>query len=178
MIAVIDFETTGLKAGIDEILQVSIIDENYNTLYNTYCKPLRHTTWKEAQKINGITPKMVTSKPPFILCRDKVKEILTEADEIIAYNTVFEDGFLKAYGIEVDAKKWIDPMLIFTDIYKEPHPHGGYKWQSLTTCARYYGYEFKSHDSLEDEKETLYCYKKMCENKYRELQREAVNRGK
>lgn len=67
MIAVIDFETTGLKAGIDEILQVSIIDENYNTLYNTYCKPLRRRTWKEAQKINGITPKMVISKPPFIL---------------------------------------------------------------------------------------------------------------
>ena len=36
MIAVIDFETTGLKAGIDEVLQVSIIDENYNTLFNTY----------------------------------------------------------------------------------------------------------------------------------------------
>lgn len=30
MIAVIDFETTGFKAGLDEVLQVSIIDENEN----------------------------------------------------------------------------------------------------------------------------------------------------
>ena len=32
MIATIDFETTGFKAGEDEVLQVSIIDENYNVL--------------------------------------------------------------------------------------------------------------------------------------------------
>lgn len=38
MIATIDFETTGLKAGEDEVLQVSIIDENYNVLLNVYCK--------------------------------------------------------------------------------------------------------------------------------------------
>ena len=36
MIATIDFETTGLKAGEDEVLQVSIIDENYNVLLNAY----------------------------------------------------------------------------------------------------------------------------------------------
>lgn len=36
MIATIDFETTGLKAGEDEVLQVSIIDENYNVLLNVY----------------------------------------------------------------------------------------------------------------------------------------------
>lgn len=164
MIAVIDFETTGLKAGIDEILQVSIIDENYNTLYNTYCKPLRHTTWKEAQKINRITPKMVTSKPPFILCRDKVKEILTAADEVIAYNTDFENGFLKAYGIYIDPGKWVDPMIMFARIYGEYDSfHDSYKRQSLTKCAKYYGYEFKAHDSLEDVKATLFCYKKMIE---------------
>lgn len=39
MIATIDFETTGLKAGEDEVLQVSIIDENYNVLLNVYCRP-------------------------------------------------------------------------------------------------------------------------------------------
>lgn len=164
MIAVIDFETTGLKAGIDEILQVSIIDENYNTLYNTYCKPLRHTTWEAAQKINGITPNMVTSKPPFNLCREKVKEILTAADEVIAYNADFENGFLKAYGIYIDPGKWVDPMIMFARIYGEYDSfHDSYKWQSLTKCAKYYGYEFKAHDSLEDVKATLYCYKKMIE---------------
>lgn len=34
-------------------------------------------------------------------------------------------------------------------------------------CAEYYGYEFKAHDSLEDAKATLYCYKKMEEGRER-----------
>lgn len=36
MIATIDFETTGLKAGEDEVLQVSIIDENYYVCRNLW----------------------------------------------------------------------------------------------------------------------------------------------
>lgn len=45
MIATIDFETTGLKAGEDEVLQVSIIDENYNVLLNVYCRPNNKGSW-------------------------------------------------------------------------------------------------------------------------------------
>lgn len=45
MIATIDFETTGLKAGEDEVLQVSIIDENYNVLLNVYCRPNNKEEW-------------------------------------------------------------------------------------------------------------------------------------
>lgn len=68
-------------------------------------------------------------------------------------------------GIEVDPEKWIDPMIMFAEIYGEWNEcRGSYKWQSLTKCATYYGYEFKAHDSLEDVKATLYCYKKMEED--------------
>lgn len=82
-------------------------------------------------------------------------------DEVIAYNAAFEDSYIKAYGIEVDPEKWIDPMIMFAEIYGEWNERrGSYKWQSLTKCATYYGYEFKAHDSLEDVKATLYCYKK------------------
>ena len=51
MIATIDFETTGLKAGEDEVLQVSIIDENYNVLLNVYCRPNNKGSWEDAQAV-------------------------------------------------------------------------------------------------------------------------------
>ena len=54
MIATIDFETTGLKAGEDEVLQVSIIDENYNVLLNVYCRPNNKDSWEDAQAVHGI----------------------------------------------------------------------------------------------------------------------------
>lgn len=43
--------------------------------------------------------------------------------------------------------------------------YGGYKWQKLQNCADYFGYKFKTHDSYEDAKATLYCYHKIMERK-------------
>lgn len=166
MIAVIDFETTGLKAGIDEVLQVSIIDGEYNTLLTTYCRPNNKDSWEEAQRIHGITPLTVANELAFEKYVPVVRDILDRADEVIAYNADFENGFLKAYGIYIDPGKWIDPMIMFARIYGEyDNFHDSYKWQSLAKCAKYYGYEFKAHDSLEDVKATLYCYEKMIEEK-------------
>ena len=162
MIVVIDFETTGFTAGVDEVLQVSIIDENEQVLLNTYCKPINTKRWDEAERVHGITPLMVANELPFEDYVPKVLEILSGADYIIAYNARFEDSFLNAYGIKIAWDKWIDPMEIFANcIYHEHSPHGGYKWQKLSTCASYYMYSFNAHDSLEDVKATLYCYKEM-----------------
>lgn len=102
MIATIDFETTGLKAGEDEVLQVSIIDENYNVLLNVYCRPNNKGSWEDAQAVHGITPLMVANELPFERYVPTVLDILSKADKVIAYNAAFEDSYLKAYGIEVD----------------------------------------------------------------------------
>ena len=69
----------------------------------------------------------------------------------------------------------VDPMIMFAEIYGEWNEYrGNYKWQSLTKCATYYGYEFKAHDSLEDVKATLYAYKEM---RKREILKEVSVRG-
>lgn len=119
MIATIDFETTGFKAGEDEVLQVSIIDENYNVLLNAYCRPNNKDSWEDAQAVHGITPLMVANELPFERYVPTVLGILSKADKVIAYNAAFEDSYLKAYGIEVDPEKWIDPMIMFAEIYGE-----------------------------------------------------------
>ncbi len=62
---VIDLETTGLDLLKDEILQVSIIDGNYNTLMNEYCKPETIQEWQAAEAVHGILPAMVKDKPLF-----------------------------------------------------------------------------------------------------------------
>lgn len=166
MIVTIDFETTGFIAGKDEVLQVSIIDEEFNTLLNAYCIPNNKDSWEEAQRVHGITTQKVKACCPFSCYVQAVTEILNKADNVISYNADFENGFLKAYGIYIDPGKWIDPMVIFARIYGEYDScHDSYKWQKLSKCADYYGYKFKAHDSLEDAKATLYCYKKMEEGR-------------
>lgn len=58
-------------------------------------------------------------------------------------------------------------MLEFSYIAGEyDKEHNGYKWKSLTYCAKYYGYvNYKAHDALEDVRATLHCYFAICRDK-------------
>lgn len=163
---VFDVETTGLSPQEDEILQISIIDGDENILINEYAHPIRKIAWTDAQKINGITPEMVEDAPfPYDLI-PTVKGIFQSADLLVSYNGSFDLAFLKAWGICPKDKKHVDVMREFAPIYGQlDEKYGNYKWQKLTTCAAYYGYDFQAHDSLEDVKATLYCYKKIQEEK-------------
>lgn len=170
-IIVIDAETTGLFPYWDEILQLSIIDGDGNTLYNSYLKPRKRKKWPDAQKVNSITPQMVADKPHISdrKIHKQIQSILDSADIIIGYNVDFDISFLLSAGFDV-AKDQVDVMLEFAEVYGEWSDYfQDYKWQKLTTCARYYRYNWDAygdtaHDSLADCRATLYCYRKMHEN--------------
>ncbi len=150
---VIDLETTGLDIGKDEILQISIIDGNYNTLMNEYCKPETIQEWKEAEAVHGITCEMVKDKLPFKDYMQQVQDLINGSDRIVGYNGKgFDLQLLARYGINIDYSKVYDLMLEVDNVY-----HKRFK---LTELADFYAYEFKAHDSLEDAKATLYCYYK------------------
>ena len=158
-IVVFDVETTGLDPGIDEILQFSAIDGDGNTLLNTYVRPYVKEEWPDAAKVNGITSEMVKDAPYPHELIPIVKGIFESAELLISYNGVFDIGFLQHWGIDFSSQKHFDVMREFAPIYGEyREAYGNYKWQKLTTCAEYYGYKFKAHDSQEDVKATLYCY--------------------
>ena len=166
---VIDTETTGLNADTDELLQVSIIDSQGNTLFNSYIKPLFTENWDGAMAVNHITPEMVANAPNIIEVKQEINKIINSANVIVGYNTDFDLSFLSAVGIENSKATVIDVMQDFADIYGEwSEYYGCNKWQTLTKCAEYYGYDWGSetaHDSLADCRATLYCYKKMKEQK-------------
>lgn len=157
---VFDVETTGLNAETDEILQISIIDGDGNVLINSYVKPYYMENWSDTEPIHGITKEMVKNAPYPHELIPMVKGIFDNTAEWIGYNGVFDLNFLKWWGIERKSDtKLIDVMEDFSPLYGEwSDYYSDYKWQSLEKCARYFEYEFKAHDSLEDVKATLHCY--------------------
>lgn len=161
---VFDVETTGLDPKEDEILQLSIINGQDEVLYNSYFRPIHRISWTEAQRVNGITPEMVQNSPTIEDEKEKIQSIFDSADELIAYNGSFDMKFLAAAGIKMPDVPYADVMLDFAEVYGEWNDYfQGYKWQKLSTCAKYYGYEFSAHDSLEDVKATLFAYQRMKE---------------
>ena len=160
----IDIETTGLDKETDEILQLSIVDENGNPLFNEYFKPQYHKSWEQAEEVNHILPKMVENKPSFESCIPAIKNILENADLIVGYNNIyFDTPFIEEKtGLDLSSKEQFDVMLAYAEINGEWNDeYGSYKWKKLTECAKHYGFQFNAHNSLEDAKATAFCFKQV-----------------
>jgi len=160
----LDTETTGLSEK-DEILQLAIINGSNEVLFYDHFRPQYVKSWPKAQSIHGISPAMVENKRSIEFHRQRIQNIIQNSKIIIGYNLVkFDLRFLKRAGISVPEIPVYDVMLEFADIYGEWHSYyENNKWQKLVTCAKYYGYPNLDnlHDSLEDVKATLYCYRCM-----------------
>ncbi len=155
-----DIETTGLDKTSDEILQLSIINENEDILFNDLFRPVRKKEWVDAQKVNGISSEMVKDKKSFNEVRSEIQNIFSKATELIAYNTSFDIGFLRKNGIVFPEVKITDPMLDFSNIYREwDESRNTYKWKNLAFVSDWFEYgDFNAHDSLEDIRATKYIY--------------------
>ena len=157
---VLDTETTGFhpEQG-DELLQVSIIDNTGEVLYNQLIRPTFTREWPEAMKVNNITPEMVADCPSIEDEASKIKQIIEAADEIIGYNTLFDLNFLeRCAGIRLrEGKTVIDVM----DMTRERLGYS--KFIKLTDAAFVFGFDWgakglKAHDSLADVYATLHVY--------------------
>lgn len=170
-IVYLDFETTGLSPKYDEVLQASMIDDKDRVLLYKLFKPVNNKTWDEAMDIHNITPADVENEQPFESYVGYISDILIRAKTIVCYNVEFEIGFLNKYNVKYSEdsaehikSKFEDPMLMFADVYGEWNEYfGNYKWQKLTTAARYYNYNFdnQAHNSLADVFATKFIYEKM-----------------
>lgn len=86
-----------LTADFDEIISVSIFDENGTVLLDELCDTERKKNWDEAQKIHGISPENVKGLPTFSDILKDVLQILSEHHCVIAHDMVYVLGFIKGY---------------------------------------------------------------------------------
>ena len=175
---VIDTETTGLNPERDELLQVSIIDTDGRTLFDSYFKPLA-SSWQEAERINGISPEMVNGCPAISEKIEEINAIMQRTEVIIGYNTQFDLRFLCNNGLVFPGgAEVVDVMEQFAQGYGEWNEYYEcYKWQKLTTAAAYYGYDWNSrpegaHNSLADCYATLFVYNKLEELRDKKIEEE------
>lgn len=151
-----DTETTGLSP-TDEILSISIVDNDKNVLLDTLVKPERHETWEEAQKINGITPEAVRSAPTIGQLSQKINAAFRDCDMFVAYNTPYDMQYIKPVLLSETLKgldeKQKDCMADFAQHYGEPdNTRGGFKHKKLVEAAAYFDvkWEGTAHGSLAD----------------------------
>ena len=163
IIDVIDIETTGFNEYHEDVLQISIIDGDGNIMLNSYVKPYYNSRWFFGAGLHYIAPEMVAGAPELHELIPQLKGILDSCDTVIGYNTGFVISFLNF--LDYSGKKEEDVMEDFAPIYGEWLPSlESHKWQTLGTCADYYGYDWNSTEdsvsgALRDCYAILHCYR-------------------
>lgn len=112
----IKIATTGLDSQKDEIIGISICDEEGKYLINTYIEPVRSNHW-ETSSYNSIKPDEVFTGH-FIPWNDLVpvvQDIINASDGVIVYNAQFMIDFMP--GISVPC--FCDLMPIYAAINGE-----------------------------------------------------------
>lgn len=149
----IDCETTGLDVDMDGVLSLSIVDGNLDVLFHSLLHTYRKRSWKEAQRINGISPRMVRDSPSIPQVREEVLRIISEAEIVTGYNIApFDIPMMANNGF------WLPRTLRIFDVYPEyvMITRGGGRHR-LVDCARDMGVDFEPQDSLEDSKAAMLC---------------------
>jgi len=160
---VLDFETTGLRAGADKIIQIGAIKyENHEVIdmFNTVINPFRHIP-ETVTRLTGISNEMVEWAPSI---EQKIEELLDFIGDlpIIAHNASFDMGFLYALdnisGISIPEYIVIDTVKLARKKITEAANH------KLTTLTEFLQLEHDAHDAIGDCVATAaiyqYCVKK------------------
>ena len=98
--AAIDLETTGLKPGFDEIIEVGIVrctPERTIERWSSLVRPLEMPPLR-VQRITGITPSMLEQAPTWSEIAEQVENLLDGAT-LIGHNVQFDERFLDAQGL-------------------------------------------------------------------------------
>ena len=161
-VVVFDTETTGVNVREDEVLSIAICDAMGNVLYESRVRPVKHFSWPDAQRVNGISPAMVASAPTLAEIAPEIRKHLLGNKLVVGYNLPFDLNMLVNNGVLED---W--PAAIFDVMTEYARFHGsapsiygsGFKYSKLEACADSYGYMFAAHDATEDAKATAWCYR-------------------
>lgn len=164
-----DIETTGLGED-DEILQISIVDEDMNIIFDSYLKPERHTEWEEAQTIHHITPEMVKDAPTLNEVGDKLINIFDACESVIGYNHIqFDVPFIERELDHSIIKPLHDVMYMYANYIRDENKYGTYNFKKLTHLIDNLGFKDSgylpegktAHDACYDVLATMYGYNKL-----------------
>lgn len=157
---VLDFETTGLRPGADQIIQVGAVKfRNHEQVgvMNQLVNPLRSISTR-ITALTGITNTMVKNEPKIDSVINELIEFIGDLP-IVAHNASFDMNFLYALEekVEVPTYTVIDTLKLSRKIFNETPNH------KLTTLAQYLQLEHNAHDALGDclvtAKIYQYCFK-------------------
>jgi len=159
-IACLDTESTSTGLS-NEILELSIYNEQGELIHNQLYKPKKVRKWHFAERVHGISPKMVEDKPYFSEHIDDIQKIFDASEMILGFAIDNDIRLLKKYGMEKLTRKAMDVKDLYWAVFKDETGVDYYHVPSLVTCAENCGYRWRegsAHSAMADAEATLFCF--------------------
>ena len=145
---ILDTETSGIRSGYHEIVQIGVLDCDGNALLDTLVRPMspeRVLDWsrggKRAVDVHGITPQMLEDAPTFPEVYEQFCALL-KGQQVVVYNAAFDRGMIEGdclrHRLDKPAvKKYHCAMKQYAQWYAVGNSYGGgARWQSLEAACR------------------------------------------
>lgn len=144
---VLDFETTGLRPGADQIIQVGAVkylNHEQVDVMNQLVNPSRAISAR-ITSLTGISNNMVKNEPTVERVILHLIDFIADFP-IVAHNASFDMGFLYALDDRVEVPRYsvIDTLKLARKVINDTPNH------KLTTLAHYLQLEHNAHDALGD----------------------------
>ncbi len=159
MKVILDVEATGVNGGVkfDEPVEIAITDLDGTSLFHTYVKPTVAID-PEATEVTGIDAAFLetVNAPAFEDIADALRDVLKDAEEVIAWNAgydmrVLDNAFLESFGsMFVRGLTWFDAMRPYSAKFgRKNSKTNDFMWMKLGTAYEHQvGWE--AHSRLQD----------------------------
>jgi DNA polymerase III alpha subunit (gram-positive type) len=161
-IAFVDFETTGLRPGIDQAVEVGIARFERGQLVAQRGSLLDPGTAipAEASEIHGITDAMVSGKPTIAqwFAQDDTRALLSDAQPA-AYNAGFDRWFCPPWALADWTWPWLDTLTLVRIV--DRYVRGAGRHKLTNACARHRVPLLSAHRADDDARAAVNCFFKL-----------------
>lgn len=164
---ILDTETTGLLES-DVAIEIAVTDKNDKVVFHSF---LKENVPKLITNLTGINNDTVKHAPKYPQISDKLKEILSQYDIVLCYNTEFDFRILNQTARKYDDNfdyfksfKYDCIKILYAEYRAEEGNYHGRKWHKLNDVRVYEKLSTveQKHRAFDDCILTNELIKKMC----------------
>jgi DNA polymerase-3 subunit epsilon len=150
----LDTETTGVRFGFDDVIDIGIVDGRGIVVMDQLVRPSVAIPG-DSEAVHGISNRAVAHAPRLPEIWNELSRILN-GQVVVSYNATFDEQMLADAGARrglapIIPARWDCAMEAFAAYNGEPsHHRPGFRWINLGAAARMLGLEHPEHRAVSD----------------------------
>ena len=151
--------TTGYEVGVDEIVEISIVDFDGKELLSQVVKPQNIEDWSDAEASGSIMPSDVAEAPELFQFEDEIRDLFEKASIVVGQHIDFVREMIEASWVALPDFKGYDLIAEFCASHSSTdYPGQPAAVATLSGVAGYYGVSDDESSTVGIARAVAACY--------------------